>query len=70
MHRCTSELRLQYLDSVFDDVMGKQDLSDFTRVIEAFRAAISLGECVSITKTFHLVRISLTKAWFKSTALE
>ena len=44
MRRCTSELRLQYLESDFDDVMDNQDLSDFARVTEAFRAAISLGE--------------------------
>lgn len=76
MRRCTSELQHQYLDSVFDDVMENQDLSDFTRVMEAFRAAISLGECVSITESSHTyihtlfvpTWISLAKAWFKSIA--
>lgn len=76
MRRCTSELQHQYLDSVFDDVMENQDLSDFTRVMEAFRAAISLGECVRITESSHTyihtlfvpTWISLAKAWFKSIA--
>lgn len=48
MRRCTSDLRLQYLESDFDDVMDNQDLSDFTRVTEAFRAAISLGPSVIV----------------------
>ena len=48
MRRCTSELRLHYLDSDVDDVTDNQDLSDFTRVTEAFRAAISLGPSVIV----------------------
>ena len=48
MRRCTSELRLQYLESDVDDVMDNQDLTDFTRVVEAFRAAICLGPSVIV----------------------
>lgn len=44
MRRCTSELRHHYLDSDIRDVIDIHDLSDFTRVTEAFRAAISLGK--------------------------
>ena len=44
MRRCTSELRLHYLDSDFDDLIDNQDLSDVRRVTQAFRAALSLGE--------------------------
>ena len=47
MRRCTSELRLQYLESDPDDLTDNQDLSDFTRATEAFRAAISLGNVKS-----------------------
>ena len=44
MRRCTSELRLHYLESDCDNLTENQDLGDFTRVTEAFRAAISLGK--------------------------
>ena len=66
MRRCTSELRLQYLESDTDDLTDNQDLSDFTRVTEAFRAAISLGNVKIWRKQrtgkqcHHLVRVLKT----------
>lgn len=48
MRRCTSELRLHYLDSDLDDSNDIKDLSDFTRVTEAFRAALTLGPSVIV----------------------
>lgn len=44
MRRCTNELRHHYLDSDICDVIDIHDVSDFARVTEAFRAAISLGK--------------------------
>lgn len=65
MRRCTSELRLQYLDSDVDDVTDNQDLSDFTRVVEAFRAAISLGPSVIVLDGADHLGHALDVAAFK-----
>ena len=65
MRRCTSELRLQYLDSDVDDLADNQDLSDFTRVVEAFRAAISLGPSVIVLDGADHLGHALDVAAFK-----
>lgn len=65
MRRCTSELRLQYLDSDVDDVTDNQDLSDFNRVVEAFRAAISLGPSVIVLDGADHLGHALDVAAFK-----
>lgn len=48
MRRCTSELRLHYLDSELDDLTSIRDLVDFTRVTQAFRAAVALGPSIIV----------------------
>lgn len=65
MRRCTSELRLQYLDTDVDDLSDNHDLSDFTRVVEAFRAAISLGPSVIVLDGADHLGHALDVAAFK-----
>lgn len=70
MRRCTSELRLQYLDSDVDDVTDNQDLCDFARVTEAFRAAISLGPSVIVLDGADHLGHALDVAAFKVKEME
>lgn len=65
MRRCTKELRLQYLESFAHDVKDIQDLCDFTRITEAFRAAISLGPCVIVLDGANHLGQALDVAAFK-----
>ena len=70
MCRCTSELRLQYLGSDFDDFLENKDLSNFTRVVEAFRAALSLGPSVIVLDGANHVGQSLGVPAFKVKEIE
>lgn len=45
MHRCTQELRTQFLNSDFPET-NVSNITDFCRVTEAFNAAVKLGPCV------------------------
>lgn len=48
MRRFTSELRLHYLDSGLDYLNDTQEIMDFTRVTQAFRAALALGPSILV----------------------
>ena len=48
MRRCTSELRLHYLDSDHDYLNDTQEIVDFTRVTQAFKAALALGPSILV----------------------